>query len=230
MHEIALRQQKGTHMTLNLVSRRAVLISRHLAAAVCLSALPVSGWGWTSPTAVDLNTTTARRFDTTLSAAAGSGQTRGVVWASDSEATDSLNGVFFSRSANGGASWSARQDLIGISSLPLGSWGDRPCLATDLGQTWVIGWDACRVIGSSIQGDRDIYFVRSTDGGVTWSSPATLNSNAADLSRREPLLVIRPSQAIDPVKKEGEGIRRRSPYTHALSPTAPPRRLIQSPS
>jgi hypothetical protein len=151
-------------------------------ALVC--GLPAAGICWTSPTAVDLNTTTAIRFDSTVSAAAGNGNSRGVVWASDGETTDNLNGVFFSRSADAGATWSPRVDVLNTSVLPLGSWGERPCIATDSGNTWVIAWDAGKVIGKTIQADRDIYFLRSSDGGLNWSTSGTLNANAANTNIR----------------------------------------------
>src|SRR5688572_15571182 len=80
-------------------------IHRSLIAGL-LATLACSAFAWDTPVAVDVNTTTAIRFNTTLSAAAGAADSRGVVWASDGHTTDNLNGVFLSRSSNGGATWS----------------------------------------------------------------------------------------------------------------------------
>lgn len=140
--------------------------------------LPATALAWTPPVAVDLPTTTALRYDTVLSVAAGSEETRGVVWASDGEATDTLNGVYFSRSSNGGNSWSPVREMAGVSDRPFGASGSRPCLTTDRGNVWVIGWDACQATGTLVAGPRDIYITRSTDAGVTWSSPSPMSSNA----------------------------------------------------
>ena len=49
------------------------------------------------------------------------------------------------------------------------------------------------------------------------AASARLHSRTADLSRREPALLIRLSERIDPVTKEREGIRRQSPYTRTAA-------------
>jgi hypothetical protein len=45
------------------------------------------------------------------------------------------------------------------------------------------------------------------------AASARLHSKTADLSRREPVLPVRLSERIDPVRKKRESIRRQSPYT-----------------
>lgn len=54
-----------------------------------------------------------------------------------------------------------------------------PSLVTDGTGTWLIAWRSGDTLGGTIGTDADILFARSTDGGVTWTGPAALNSNAA---------------------------------------------------
>jgi hypothetical protein len=150
------------------------------ATALALALAPAHAYCWSTPVAVDLNTTTAKRFETVLSVAAGTGLVRGIAWASNGETTDTQNGLFYSPSTNGGATWLPAQDLLNTPARPLGSWGERPCLASDLANIWVLAYDACTVAGKTITGDRDIFFLRSTNAGGTWTTPTTLNTDAAD--------------------------------------------------
>jgi hypothetical protein len=52
-------------------------------------------------------------------------------------------------------------------------------VVTDGSGTWLAVWSSDDTLGATIDGDTDIFFARSTDGGITWSAPAALNSNAA---------------------------------------------------
>ena len=85
--------------------------------------------------------------------------------------------IFFSRSTNDGATWSASQLLN--SNATTDHQGDfsmkdwRPALMTDGEGNWVAAWNYY-----DYDTDIDISFSRSTDGGVTWSDQQALNSNA----------------------------------------------------
>jgi Neuraminidase (sialidase) len=52
-------------------------------------------------------------------------------------------------------------------------------VTTDAQGTWVAVWHSLNSLGGAIGTDRDILVARSTDGGVTWTAPAALNTNAA---------------------------------------------------
>ena len=52
-------------------------------------------------------------------------------------------------------------------------------VTTDGQGTWVAVWHSLNSLGGTIGTDRDILVARSTDGGVTWTEPAVLNTNAA---------------------------------------------------
>ena len=49
---------------------------------------------------------------------------------------------------------------------------------SDDGATVVAVWASTYSLGGTIGNDNDILRARSTDGGLTWSAPAKLNSNA----------------------------------------------------
>jgi hypothetical protein len=52
-------------------------------------------------------------------------------------------------------------------------------VATDGAGNWVAVWESGSSLGGTIGTDPDILFVRSTDGGATWTEDAALNTNAA---------------------------------------------------
>lgn len=52
-------------------------------------------------------------------------------------------------------------------------------LATDAAGNWVAVWQSDDTLDDTVGGDLDILVSTSSDGGVTWSDPAALNSNAA---------------------------------------------------
>jgi hypothetical protein len=85
--------------------------------------------------------------------------------------------IFFSRSTDHGLSWSAAATLN--STADSDSEQDfMPDISTDGAGHWIVVWDSAENMGGTIGIDRDIFFTRSTDHGVNWSTVATLNSNA----------------------------------------------------
>src|SRR6185295_11623630 len=83
-----------------------------------------------------------------------------------------LGDVYAARSTDNGTTWSAP---IPISTSPTQhDW--MPVVTAASPGRFVIAWSAYE---TSSQGDHEIYFSRSSDGGATWSPQALLNSDAA---------------------------------------------------
>jgi hypothetical protein len=55
-----------------------------------------------------------------------------------------------------------------------------PVAATNGSGTWVVAWHSDDTLLGTIGPDDDILFVRSTDGGLTFTDPAPLNTTAYD--------------------------------------------------
>lgn len=116
---------------------------------------------------------------------AAAGSTWIVVWNSEKDAgagDDVDTDIFFSRSANGGASWSNSAPIHPNETADGFNSDSNPRVATDGNETWVVVWESTAPLGNAGQSDLDIVYSRSTDDGVTWSAPAHLNSNAVNAS------------------------------------------------
>jgi hypothetical protein len=86
--------------------------------------------------------------------------------------------LYFSRSVDAGLTWSPPASLNTTAATDSHS-DDSARLATNGQGVWIAVWWAQNAFGGSIGTDMDILFARSLDDGVTWSSPAILNTNAA---------------------------------------------------
>jgi hypothetical protein len=102
------------------------------------------------------------------------------VWSSDDTLGATIDGdtdIFFARSTDGGITWSAPAALNSNAASDTGS-DALPSLATDGAGTWIATWQSTDTLGS-LGTDRDILMARSMNGGLTWTSPAPVNANAA---------------------------------------------------
>ncbi len=143
-----------------------------------LMGAPRCGFTVPQPIATDASGTT--RTDGVLRLARGGPGTWGVVWTTIAQVGS--DGVRFCRTTNDGTVWSAPVDLS--QDIP-GSldFADQPALAADGANTWVAAWDADSAAGDLLNIYRNIRFARSTDGGLNWSVPNTLNSDSATTGR-----------------------------------------------
>lgn len=77
------------------------------------------------------------------------------------------------RSTDNGATWSPPKWLN--TNAPTDNRDDyEPCISVDVRGLWVVTWN------SVLDDSERIHIARSTNGGVTWSSPSPLNSNPVD--------------------------------------------------
>lgn len=88
------------------------------------------------------------------------------------------NGIVMTRSADNGISWSTPA-LVSDNSVA--QWNVRPQIATDGAGNWTLVYEGGIVTGGSPSNYADVFYRHSSDGGVTWSSIALLNSTAGDL-------------------------------------------------
>jgi len=85
--------------------------------------------------------------------------------------------VFFARSDDNGASWSAPAPLNANAAGDTG-FESEVSIATDGNGNWVATWNSTENLGGAIGTDIDILYARSTNNGSTWSLPLPLNTNA----------------------------------------------------
>jgi HYR domain len=103
--------------------------------------------------------------------------------------------IGFNRSLDGGVTWTGESRIItnirGIRNTPLPNTTIRrnsfPTMAVDVsggprnGSLYVV-WTNVGVPGVNT-GDADVYLIRSTDGGATWSTPVRVNNDATTNSQ-----------------------------------------------
>ena len=103
-----------------------------------------------------------------------------VVWISDDDLDGTIGAdmdLLFSRSVDGGSSWSYPQPLNTNAAADNGA-DVQPLLASDGDGNWLALWISRDDLGGTVGDDFDIFFARSSDGGQAWTYPQPLNSNA----------------------------------------------------
>jgi hypothetical protein len=87
-------------------------------------------------------------------------------------------GVAFSRTTDGGVTWSPPVDLSGRAGVTADQ-ANNPVLAP-VGADLMAAWDTDTATGNLLDGSRDIIAARSPDGGATWGAPVTVNTDFGD--------------------------------------------------
>ncbi|HET9064156.1 MAG TPA: sialidase family protein [Candidatus Binatia bacterium] len=85
--------------------------------------------------------------------------------------------ILLSRSTDNGVTWSV-PSMINQGARE--DWGTDVDvrLAHDGNGNWLAVWSSTETFGGKYGGDSDIFTARSVDGGLTWSPPTVLNTNA----------------------------------------------------
>jgi RHS repeat-associated protein len=91
--------------------------------------------------------------------------------------------IFLARSADNGESWS-EEIRINDSEGDVCSWARKPDIAVDENSNLYVVWTDCR------DTNEDIYFRRSTDGGVTWGAASRVNDDPGTSSQSEPAIAM----------------------------------------
>lgn len=139
------------------------------------------GVSWTDPEPLNSNAATDDAYDA-FPQLTTDGQGNWIaVWQSPENLGGTIGtdrDILFSRSTDNGTTWTDAAPLN--TNAPFDSGEDWfPQLTTDGLGNWVALWPSDDDLGGTIGVDSDILLSRSTDDGVTWTTPAALNTNAA---------------------------------------------------
>lgn len=136
------------------------------------------GRSWSRPTAID----SAASGDTGLDLAprvAAAGRTWLVVWESSQDRGGAGKDfdILFSRSSDGGATWSRSAPLNSNAAEDVDT--DRsPVLASDGRGRWLVVWESYDSLAGTTGRDWDLLYTVSEDDGRTWAPPRPANARA----------------------------------------------------
>jgi hypothetical protein len=140
-----------------------------------------NGVTWTPPTPLNTNAETDSGDDWYPQVATDGVSNWAAVWQSDENLGGTIgedHDIVVARSTNNGASWTA--PLAVNTSAETDSGEDaRPQVTTDGAGNWAAVWMSEDDLDGIIGTDWDVLVARSTDNGATWTTAATLNTNAA---------------------------------------------------
>jgi BNR repeat-like domain len=145
---------------------------------IIFSASSDDGVTWSAPAVVHSNANTDTGTDAWPFIATDREGTWIVVWYTNEDlagaGTD--NDIMYVRSTNLGTTWSAPSMLNDNAATDIGT-DIRPHITSDGADNWVCVWTSGEELGTTGT-DADIFFVQSSDDGVTWTSTAALNALA----------------------------------------------------
>ncbi len=137
-----------------------------------------SGVTWSNPN-IRVNTEPGNTDQTYPSLAVGPDDGIYVVWQDDRNGSYD---IYFSKSINGGTNWT--EPNVKINTGNDTGWQSAPSIAVDSGGTIYVVWEDNR------NGDWNIYFAKSIDGGDTWSDPnIRVNSANSSIQRNSKIAV-----------------------------------------
>lgn len=145
-------------------------------AAALLLIIPAAGFAWTVTGVLNTSSTADIRFDSSLCVATNGAGTWLSTWCSNTTVGTDLD-VRWSRTTNGGASWSA-QAVLNTKTPGSTSQEDGAVVAPGAAGIWVAAWSSEDTVSGTISDDKDILLARSADDGVSWGNAAAVNPGA----------------------------------------------------
>lgn len=143
-----------------------------------LVARSTDGYTWTAPQPLNSDAATDTDDDKSPRIARDGAGRWVVVWYRGTyDVTD--DDIMVARSDDAGATWSA-PEFVNDNALTDPERDRRPVAATDGQGQWVVVWYSRNTLGLPLGNDDNVFFARSRDNAVTWSSPGVLNSFALD--------------------------------------------------
>jgi len=147
-----------------------------------------NGKTWTAPAALDANAATDSDDDAAPQIATDAAGHYVAVWHRHGALADAYD-VLEARSSDNGATWSEPEPIYTNTSLVAGynRWAQ---IATDGLGRWLAVWMSGANSQVAHGADTDLFYAASTDNGLTWTSPAALNTgaNSDDAEDRQPSL------------------------------------------
>lgn len=135
-----------------------------------------AGGTWSSNVNVDGNGITTANQELTSLVLDKSGKLH-VVWADDRNGYDD---IYYANSTDGGDTWSSSVCVDDASSVHARA----PSIAVDdEGNVYVVWYD-------DRSGNYDVYFAKSTDGGITWTKPNTRVNDVTTYQQQVPSIAV----------------------------------------
>ena len=163
------------------IPRFVAVLTIGLVAATLVPTVTMAGPAFGPAAALNQNAASDSGTDVTPQVATDAAGTWLAVWASDDTLDDAIgadNDILVVRSVDAGLSWTAPVPLDPAAATDT-AFDFTPHVATDGSGTWLAVWASTNDLDGSIGFDPDLLVTRSTDAGLTWSTPVALNTNAA---------------------------------------------------
>ena len=139
------------------------------------------GRTWSPPAPLNTNAATDSRSDWSPSVATDTKGTWVAVWSSADTLGETLGmdrDILLARSADLGATWSPPAPLNRGATTDSREDSSPEIVADQMGN-WVTVWHSWASFNQAMDVDADIYLAHSSDRGLSWSEPSTVNPGAA---------------------------------------------------